>query len=289
MKAMVPEPMFRRDLYRGTAPFYDRYRPPYHAELFEDLARRLPISGEGRLLDLACGTGQIALALADRFTEVVAVDQEAEMVAYGRARAEVGGRRLPRRRIPRSSPPSGVGNVRWVAEAAETVVVDGPFELVAIGSAFHRLRREAVADRAFRWLRPGGGIALIWADILARGDSAWQRAMGVLFEEWTAKLNATDRIPSSWEAAIDREPHEQVLVKAGFEYVGRYEFVAEQTWTVETLTGLVYSTSFLNREVLGAQAQAFEADLSALLRSFEPTGVFSVSARHAYQLAVKPA
>ena len=130
---MERELAFRTDLYRGTAAFYDRYRPPYPAALLEDLAGRLHLSGTGRLLDLACGTGQIALPLADRFTEVVAVDQEEEMVARGRTTAEA----------------AGVGNVRWVAAAAETVELDGPFELVAIGNAFHRLKRRVVAERAF--------------------------------------------------------------------------------------------------------------------------------------------
>ncbi len=72
---------------------------------------------------------------------------------------------------------------------------------------------------------------------------------------------------------MDRDPHEQLLARAGFDYVGKYEFVAEQTWTVETVTGLVYSTSFLNRKALGDKADAFEADLSALLCSYEPDGV----------------
>jgi trans-aconitate methyltransferase len=65
---MEPESIFRTDLYRGTAAFYARFRPPYPASLLEDLAARLPVSGRGRLLDLACGTGQAALPLAKRFT-----------------------------------------------------------------------------------------------------------------------------------------------------------------------------------------------------------------------------
>jgi SAM-dependent methyltransferase len=259
---MEPELAFRTDLYRGAAPFYDRYRPPYPDALLEELTRRLRLSETGRLLDLACGTGQISLP----------VDQEEEMVAYGRAKAEA----------------AGVANVRWMAASAETVEVQGAFELVTIGNAFHRLKRQVVAEWVFSSLQPGGALALLWGDILARGDAAWQRAMGGLFEEWMVRLNATDRLPGGWEAAMDRQPHEQVLSRAGFDYVGNFEFVDEQTWTVRTLTGLVYSTSFLNREVLGEQAPAFEAELSALLHSYEPDGVFQVAASYAYQLATKP-
>jgi SAM-dependent methyltransferase len=269
---MERELAFRTDLYRGTAPFYDRYRPPYPEALLEDLAGRLPVSGNGRLLDLACGTGQIAVPLAGRFAEVVAVDQEDEMVSYGRAKADG----------------AGVSKIRWVAASAETVEIEGYFELATIGNAFHRLRRTEVAERVFSWLEPGGGIALLWGDILGRGEADWRRAMGALFEEWMTKLDATDRLVGGWEAAMDRHPHEQVLIEAGFDYAGKYEFVTDQTWTVEALTGLIYSTSFLNREALGSQANAFEADLSALLHSYKSDGVFEVAATYAYELATKP-
>jgi hypothetical protein len=183
---------------------------------------------------------------------------------------------------------AGVALVWWMATSAETAEVQGAFELVTIGKAFHRLKRQVVAERVFSSLQPGGALALLWGDILARGDAAWQRAMGGLFEEWMVRLNATDRLPGGWEAAMDRQPHEQVLSRAGFDYVGNFEFVDEQTWTVRTLTGLVYSTSFLNRAVLGEQAPAFEAELSALLHSYEPDGVFQVAASYAYRLATKP-
>lgn len=263
---------FRADLYRGTAPYYDRYRPPYPKALFDDLCQRLPVSGNGRLLDLACGTGHISFPLAARFSQVVAVDQEPESVAYGRAKAE----------------PTRVTNIEWVIGAAETVSLDGTFELVAIGNAFHRVDRTAVARRVFSWLVPGGGVALVWGGSPWRGEQPWQPAMRALHDEWTEKLGAADRVPAAWEQVMDRHPHDEVLAEAGFDYAGRFEFLVEETWTIETLTGFVYSTSTLNREVLCERAALFESELADLLRSYEPIGVFPVLASYAYQLARKP-
>ena len=54
---------FAPDLYRGTAGYYDRFRLPYPDALTADLTRRTAPSGRGRLLDLACGTGQSLLAV----------------------------------------------------------------------------------------------------------------------------------------------------------------------------------------------------------------------------------
>jgi ubiquinone/menaquinone biosynthesis C-methylase UbiE len=75
-----PEPDFASDLYRGTAESYDRFRLPYPEVLTADLISRVRPSRQGQLLDLACGTGQLAFALADFFAVIWAVDQEPDIV-----------------------------------------------------------------------------------------------------------------------------------------------------------------------------------------------------------------
>jgi SAM-dependent methyltransferase len=76
LAVMSDEVTFSPDLYRGTAEFYDRFRLSYPDPLISDLVHRTRPSGRGRLLDLACGTGQLAFALRSSFAEVRAVDQE---------------------------------------------------------------------------------------------------------------------------------------------------------------------------------------------------------------------
>jgi hypothetical protein len=78
---MSNEPRFAADLYRGTADDYDRYRLPYPETMIADLVERAGVSGDGRLLDLACGT----FPLWPWFSEVWAVDREPDMVRAVRA------------------------------------------------------------------------------------------------------------------------------------------------------------------------------------------------------------
>src|SRR6266702_2438779 len=68
-------------IFHGTAWYYARYRPGYPQELFDLLRGRFELDGTGRLLDLGCGTGQLAVPLAPLFEEVVAVDVDAGMLA----------------------------------------------------------------------------------------------------------------------------------------------------------------------------------------------------------------
>lgn len=269
---MTKDPEFRSDLYRGTAPDYDRYRPPYPDVLFDDLIRRLPVSGAGRLLDLACGTGQIAFPLSKSFTEVVAVDQENDAVAFAAAKASS----------------ARITNIRWLTASAETVSLDGPFELVAVGSAFHRLKRRVVAERMNSWLQPGGGVALVGGDMPSDGDRPWQKELQDLIVDWMARAGTADRIPAGWDTAMKDDPNEQVLARAGFEYLGKFEFTAEQNWTVPTLIGFMYSTSMLNRRALGAHSEEFERDMAERLGPYSSDGSFRLQAGFAYEFARKP-
>ncbi|WP_075731677.1 class I SAM-dependent methyltransferase [Streptomyces acidiscabies] len=87
----MPDASFRPDLYRGTAGYYDCFRLAYPDAMLTDLIRRTSPSGHGRLLDLACGTGQLAFPLRAGFAEVWAVDAEADMGEVVRAKVEAGG------------------------------------------------------------------------------------------------------------------------------------------------------------------------------------------------------
>jgi SAM-dependent methyltransferase len=266
------EPRFRTDLFRGTAEYYDRYRLPYPDVLLDDLRARAGVTGHGRLLDLACGTGQLAFPLAADFDEVWAVDQEPEFVELVAAKAA----RL------------GHARIHALAASAEDAGLDPPFELVTIGNAFHRLRRNQVAERAMSWLQPGGCIALVWSGTPTQGRRTWHRAMDDAFLEWTVRIGAEDRVPAGWDQAMRDDPNEVVLRRAGFEWIGSFEFNVEHRWSVDELVGFVYSTSFLNRGALGAHVDEFEADIRRVLLDARPDGVFVDDVTFAYDLARRP-
>jgi SAM-dependent methyltransferase len=267
------EVRFAADLYRGTAAAYERYRLPYPAAMIADLTGAAEVSGRGRLLDVACGTGQLAFALRRWFAEVWAVDQEPDMVEAVRAKSATAGAR----------------NVRPVVSGAETL--DAPpayFELAVIGNAFHRLDRDLVAGRLLGWLQPGGRLAVCWSTQPWTGAQAWQRALAAALDRWKTALGAQQRIPAGWEQAQLRRPDSQVLADAGFEQAATREFDIEHRWTLPELAGLIRSTSFLPAAVLGDQAAAFDADLTASLRPHSDNGSFTETVRFAYHLARKP-
>jgi ubiquinone/menaquinone biosynthesis C-methylase UbiE len=140
---VADEVRFAADLYRGTAAAYELYRLPYPAVMTADLVRCAQVSGCGRLLDLACGTGQLAFPLRGWFAEVWAVDQEPDMVEAVRVKAAT----------------AGAWNLRPVVSSAETLGAQPEyFELAVIGNAFHRLDLGLAPAR-----RPPGAVLVFHA------------------------------------------------------------------------------------------------------------------------------
>ena len=271
---MASEVRFEPGLYRGAAGYYERFRLPYPDAMIADLARRAAPSGRGRLLDLACGTGQLAFPLRGWFAEVWAVDAEPGMIEVVRAKAAA----------------VGAARIRTVTASAEDLRAwPGSFELIVIGNAFHRLRRALVAGRARSWLEPGGCLALCWSTSPWTGPRDWQRALDRMLRRWRDTLGASGRVPPGWDQPRRQDPDRDVVSRTGFEPAGRHEFPVEHHWTIPELAGYIRSTSFLPPPVLAGRAAEFDADLTAGLGRYTAGGRLTGTVSFAYELARTPA
>jgi SAM-dependent methyltransferase len=260
-------------MYWGTAKYYERFRLPYPDAMIADLARRAAPSGRGRLLDLACGTGQLAFPLRGWFAEVWAVDAEPGMIEVVRAMAAA----------------AGAIHVRAVISNAEDFHAESAsFELIVIGNAFHRLPRTLVAGRACGWLKPCRYLALCWSTGPWTGPEDWQKALDAMLRRWQDAVGVSGRVPAGWDQPRKQDPDRDVLSRAGFEPTGHYEFPTEHDWTIGELAGHIRSTSFLAAPVFANHAAEFDADLTAVLSRYAVGGRLTETVSFAYELARKP-
>ncbi|MCF2533282.1 class I SAM-dependent methyltransferase [Yinghuangia soli] len=273
---MGDTPGFDPDLYQGTADYYDRFRLPYPDAMIDDLAHRTAPAdpGPARLIDLACGTGQLAFPLHRHFADVLAVDAEPDMTAAVRAKAAA----------------LKADGITAVTSGAEALDVDpGSVDLVVIGNAFHRLDRALVAARIHSWLRPGGYLALCWSTSPWAGDAAWQRDLDALIGTWKDTLGATSRVPAGWHDTRETDPDHALLARAGFQPAGRHDFPTEHQWTVAELAGHIRSTSFLPPAVLADRSPDFDAALAAALERHTTDGRLAETVGFTYELVSRPA
>jgi SAM-dependent methyltransferase len=275
----MPNSGFRRDLYQGTAAYYDEFRLPYPQLLVDELVERAHADGRGRLMDLACGTGQLSFAMHEHFAQTWAVDQEPDMVEFARAKATA----------------AGIADMKFVTAAAEELTApECAFDVIVVGNAFHRLQRDVVAARMRSWLRDGGWVALIWSDGSAAGEAtgsqAWQVTLAELVQRWRARLDAAEsdqsgpRVPTWYSQDRSDRPDIEVMRDVGLDFVESRQFVIQHDWTADALVGNMFSTSVLSRAALGALAGEFEAEVRQELAAESEAGVFRQDVSFAYEL-----
>jgi SAM-dependent methyltransferase len=119
------------------------HRPPYPPEVFTVLAGLLPESPRV-VLDVGCGTGDIARPLAPLVDRLDAVDVSAGMIAKGR--------RLPGGDHPR---------LHWIESRVEEASLRPPYGLITAGESLHWMAWEIVLPRFRAVLAPGGMVAII--------------------------------------------------------------------------------------------------------------------------------
>lgn len=247
-------------LFAGTAEYYARFRPAYPPELLSFMRERMPAHPRRRLLDLGCGTGELAIPLSHQMAEVDAVDVDPEMVRLGKAKAAQ----------------AGCSNIRWSVGRAEDVVMPvGHYDLVTAGASFHWMESQLVAAHTFSALRPGGSMAVTGANSVWNGDEEWQRVVVEVIRGWLGEQRrAGEGVFVQPQAA-----HDEVLRAAGFVDVIELTFPAHQSWDLDSFIGYLRSSSFASPEVLGDRAEGFERDLRAALLEVDPSGVYTETLR----------
>jgi SAM-dependent methyltransferase len=147
-----------RTTFEEVPELYDRARPIYPPELFDDLVAYAGLDAGSRVLEIGCGTGQATIPLAEHGLEVVCVELGAGLAAVAR-------RKLAS--FPRVEVVNAVFE-DWEAEEAS-------FDAAVAFTAFHWVDPEVKYAKPARLLRPGGTLAVAETDhvVVEGGDPFW--------------------------------------------------------------------------------------------------------------------
>jgi len=138
--------------FNEDAARYDRARPGYPPQLFEDLAGLAGIEPGGAILEIGCGTGKATVPLVERGYRVVAVELGSSLAALAREK-------------------SGAAVVNAAFESWP--LPHEPFALVLAATSWHWLDPAVRVDKAADALRLGGSLAIVDTEHVAGGTEAF--------------------------------------------------------------------------------------------------------------------
>ena len=247
--------------FRSTVAHYIAGRLRYPPALIAAVAGALGLAGEGRVLDLGCGPGFLAIAFAPFVAHVIAMDPEPGMLAAAREAA-------------RGQP----GRFTFVLGGSEDLVPElGRFSLVTMGRSFHWMDREKTLAQLDRMVEPKGGVALFRDRHPEAPQNAWctaWRAIRDRYAEADPRHHARD--------------HERVLRQSAFADIRRLTERVERRASVDELVARSLSQSTTSPERLGAAQADFEAELRATLAPYVVDGAVTELVEAEALLATRP-
>jgi SAM-dependent methyltransferase len=165
-----------RTTFEEVPELYDRARPSYPPELFDDLAALAPLSDHRRIVEIGCGTGQATLELAQRGYQLTCVELGEHLAAAARRKV---------------STFAGVAVVNADFETWQPS--ESNFDAVVAFTAFHWIDPALRYPKSASLLRPGGMLGIVATQhvLPAGGD----RFFADVQADYIAATDETDESP----------------------------------------------------------------------------------------------
>jgi len=200
-----------RQKFDQVAVLYDRARPHYPEELFDDLFALAALGPAPAVLEIGCGTGQASVSLARRGSRLVCIE-------LGPHLAEIARSHLAEFR-----------DVRVITADFETwELPERPFDMVFAAKSWHWLDPGSRYGRVARLLRAGGMFALV------TGGHAFPEGFDPFFTEIQGCYDAIGESMAAWPPPRPEEaPTERDAIEnSGWfvdVHVKRYVWAADYT------------------------------------------------------------
>ncbi|EYF07636.1 class I SAM-dependent methyltransferase [Chondromyces apiculatus] len=211
MQDLSPDKARTAAVFSAAADHFDAPPLAFWARIGARTVDRIQLVPGQRVLDVCCGTGASALPAAQAVGpagSVLGVDLAEPLLARGREKARA----------------LGLANVELRCADVEALEEpEGSFDaVVCVFGIFFFPDMEAAARRLWRWVKPGGVLAITtWGhDVMAPGDGIFWQAVGARRPELVKTSRPWDRIATPTTLG-------DFLVGAG---------VAEPTPTIEAET-----------------------------------------------------
>ena len=210
---MLSAPMQLRETFDTAAELYDRVRPGYPPELYDDIQAITGLGAGAHALEIGPGTGQATVPMAERGLRILGIELGANLAAIA-----------ARNLAPYRGCEIRVGRFEDVSTS------DGPFDLIYSATAFHWLDPALRVEQCRRLLRPGGWLA-VWSSYhCAGGTSQFFADAQDCYEHWDPATPPDIRLEHPDELHDDPD---NISGHEGFEPAIHRRYYWEETRTTE--------------------------------------------------------
>jgi len=252
---------FNPELYRGTHEYYVKYRPAIPEEVIKVIVEHFDIKPSDRVLDIGCGTGQVALAMEDKCREMVCLDPDPEMLKWAKKATK-----------------NSKMKITWLNYSAEDLGKIkkrlGAFNLATICRGFHWMNQNQVLKDLDDLIVGDGGVAVFSDGVLWSGDEKWQQAVKKIIQRYLGE----ERRAGKGKFKVSEELWENILARSVFKFVKTYDMPIKRNWNVKSIIGYVFSTSAAAPPLFGNQLNRFKKELKNTLLSINPKNTFQENA-----------
>ncbi|MFF3072808.1 class I SAM-dependent methyltransferase [Kitasatospora sp. NPDC057936] len=245
-------------LFTGTTSYYRQFRPGIPAEVATVLDQAVAPGKPRRLLDIGTGTGLVAEALLGRFDDIIAIDNDADML---KAAEEALRSQLP-----------DEASLSLIESTAEDFKPPTGWQanLVTICRAFHWFDQATVLALLDDQVAPGGAVAVFGDNSFWAADSPWKQSVRAVVQSFLGE----ERRAGNSTFKHHNRPYSEIMEESPFNRVEEIRVPVHRTWSTNSILGYLYSTSFAAPHLFGGRLDEFEAAVEAVLAEHSTVDVF---------------
>jgi SAM-dependent methyltransferase len=161
------------DRFAAQALDYDRYRPRYPDDVFDDLVESAGLNLGDAVVEIGAGTGIATEPLVERGLDVTAIEPAIALAAVAAAKL--------------------ADRVHFFSGRFEDFSPDSSVKLLAAFNAWHWVEPRRAVELAARLVEPGGSLALVWTEVISWGQEPFeQRLAEVVGSPWEKRMEHVD-------------------------------------------------------------------------------------------------
>ncbi len=160
---------------------------------------------------------------------------------------------------------------------------DKDFRFVTIAKAFHWMDREKVLDTFYGLVSHDGGIAII--DNYSPNNELllWQEKVNEVIKHWYGN----ERRAGNTTYNHPTVSHQEIIASSKFDLEIHQIPTYDQIWSLDSIIGNIYSTSYGAKRLLGENVNLFEEHLKEELLAIDNTGIYIEQINISVKLALK--